>query len=260
MDEVPFAEVGRIGCVLSIFFLSRSTPLTSSSNASRDWDLIPAVGTDLIRLASFLASIRCRKRRIDRDYDLRARCVLLIGRLVINVSVLRSFAHSSSLPLSRTRASFFYPLCPIVIYSLPFCRVPLPRSDYFSSSSSLVHPRKTAMALGSLVTVPYRSGSCKALALLPRAIEEAILCRYLRDGEYARARYLSCRIHSRMAEGREERGEGGGGRWWYTIRVVRHNAAIRFRGELEVHRCCSLRSCRVGIARIAGTIEIYRAI
>lgn len=114
------------------------------------------------------------------------------------------------LSLSRAR-SFFYPLCPIVIYSLPFCRVPLPRSDYFSSSSSLVHPRKTAMALGSLVTVPYRSGSCKALALLPRAIEEAILCRYLRDGEYARARYLSCRIHSRMAEGREERGEGGGG-------------------------------------------------
>lgn len=113
------------------------------------------------------------------------------------------------LPLSLSL--LFYPLCPIVIYSLPFRRIPLPRSDYFSSSSSLVHPRKTAMALRSLVTAPYRSGSCKAFALLRRAIGEAILCRYLRD----EARYLSCRIHSNGrggdGAGREERGEGSGG-------------------------------------------------
>lgn len=126
--------------------------------------------------------------------------------------------------LSLARALlFFYPLCPIVIYSLPFCRVPLPRSDYFSSSSSLVHPRKTAMALGSLVTVPYRSGSCKALALLPRAIEEAILCRYLRDGEYARARAISHAVSTRewpREEKREEREEGGGGGIRFELFVI----------------------------------------
>lgn len=192
---------------------------------------------------------------------LRFTCPLrIINRPARNKCICPSLVCSLFFPSSLSRArSFFYPLCPIVIYSLPFCRVPLPRSDYFSSSSSLVHPRKTAMALGSLVTVPYRSGSCKALALLPRAIEEAILCRYLRDGEYARALSL---MPYPLANGRGNRRErrGGGRRWWYTIRVVRHNAAIRFRGELEVHRCCSLRSCRVGIARIAGTIEIYRAI
>lgn len=82
-----------------------------------------------------------------------------------------------------------------MIHSLPFRRIPFHRSGYFSSSSRASTEDSNGSPLGRnnpLPPSPCRSGSCKAFALLPRAIGKAILCGYLRDG----ARHLSYRIYS----------------------------------------------------------------
>jgi len=78
-----------------------------------------------------------------------------------------------------------------VIHLLPFRRIPFHQSDYFSSSSRASTEDSNGSPLGRN-NLPFRSGSCKAFALLPRAIGKTILCGYLRDG----ARHLSYRIYS----------------------------------------------------------------